>query len=128
MPFDKVNYYCHLGHVWNKNRQTEGCPDRCCWNIDPKQLKGVVDHIVKNKLEDVREVERFQVFNLNYAKMFSTAEYRLRKTDNDIINSDDVIKEIGMSIYNTRKPTKEKKARIKATRLLGKLMAATEGV
>ena len=55
----------------------------------------------------------------------------LRKNDNDIINSDDVIKEIGMSIYNTRKPTKGKKARIKncaATRLLGKLMAATEGV
>ena len=40
----------------------------------------VVDHIVKNKLEEVKEVERFQkVFNLNYAKMFSTAEYQLKE-------------------------------------------------
>ena len=32
----------------------------------------------------------------------------------DIIKSDDVIKEIGKSIYNTRKPTKENEARVKA--------------
>ena len=39
----------------------------------------VVDHIVKNKLENVEEVERFQVINLNYAKMFSTAEHKLKE-------------------------------------------------
>ena len=39
----------------------------------------VVDHIVKNKSEDVKEVKRFQVINLNYAKVFSTAEYQLKE-------------------------------------------------
>ena len=39
----------------------------------------VVDHIVKNKLENVEEVERFQVINLNYAKMCSTAEHELKE-------------------------------------------------
>ena len=49
----------------------------------------------------------------------------------DIIKSDDVIKEIGKSILNTRKSTKEKEARIKARatmRRMAKLVAATEGV
>ena len=40
----------------------------------------VVDHIVKNRLDEVKEVQRFQkVFNLNYAKMFSAAEYQLKE-------------------------------------------------
>ena len=49
----------------------------------------------------------------------------------NIIKSDDIIKEIGKSIYNTRKPTKEKEARIKACaamRRMAKLVAAAEGV
>ena len=49
----------------------------------------------------------------------------------DITKSYDVIKEIGKSIYNTRKPTKGKEVRIKARdamRRMTKLVAATECV
>ena len=49
----------------------------------------------------------------------------------DSIKSDDVIKEIGKSIYNSSKPTKEKEARIKARTFMHRmanLVAATEGV